>query len=237
MTLAMNHCRRCGTCCRKGGPVLHREDLEIIRSSRLEYRHLLTIRKGEWAYSPVTGQVEPTTQELVKTANRANEWACLFYDELNKSCTVYDHRPLECRLLKCWEPEELLEVIGRHTLARIDIIAPDNPLLDLVLHHEQECPASRLARLVPENTKQAANQDKLAELTALVQKDLAIRRKAIQRFGLVVNEELFFFGRPLFIVLSAHGLMVREQDGILQLSWRLGDRGQRTEDRGRKAEG
>ncbi|MCF6291246.1 MAG: YkgJ family cysteine cluster protein [Desulfobacterales bacterium] len=220
MSLAMDHCRRCGTCCRKGGPALHRQDLEIVRSGRLEYRHLLTIRKGEWAYSPLTGQVEPTTHELVKTANQANEWACSFYDEPNRGCTIYDHRPLECRLLKCWAPEELVAVIGRHTLARTDIISPDNPLLGLVLYHERECPATSLARLVPENSRQAADQDKLAELTALVRKDLAIRRKAIQYLGPAGNEELFFLGRPLFIVLRAHGLVVHEQDGVLQLGWR-----------------
>ncbi len=220
-----DHCRCCGTCCRKGGPALHRQDLEIIRSNRLEYRQLLTIRKGEWAASPVTGQVQPTTHELVKTANRANEWACLFYDEQNKNCTIYEHRPLECRLLKCWDPQELLAVIGRHPLARLDIIPPDNPLLDLVLRHEQQCPATGLARLVPENAEQAADRDRLAELSALVKKDLAIRGKAIQDAGLAVNEELFFFGRPLFIVLRAHGLVVREQGGVLRLSWRLpGDR-------------
>jgi hypothetical protein len=45
----------------------------------------------------------------------------------------------------------------------------------------------------------------LAELDALVRRDLALRSKAISEFGLSLEAELFIFGRPLFKILSARG--------------------------------
>jgi Fe-S-cluster containining protein len=60
-----NHCIRCGTCCLKGGPVLHHADKKILLAGHIGYQHLITIRKGEFAFNPVSAKVEPTSQELI----------------------------------------------------------------------------------------------------------------------------------------------------------------------------
>ena len=115
-------CLRCGTCCTKGGPALHKEDKDILLDGHIGRERLVTIRKGELAFSPLSGKLEPLQKELVKIAGKGNGWSCCFYDTEKASCSIYSHRPLECRILKCWDTEQLLSVVGKDTLARADIL-------------------------------------------------------------------------------------------------------------------
>jgi Fe-S-cluster containining protein len=50
-----NPCRRCGTCCEKGGPSLHREDRPLVDNGQIPVRHLFTIRRGELAQDNIKG--------------------------------------------------------------------------------------------------------------------------------------------------------------------------------------
>jgi len=97
-------------------------------------------KKGELAFSPLSNRLEPVQKELVKLAGKGKGWVCLFFDEKKSSCAIYAHRPLECRLLKCWDTAELLSVIGQKTLSRIDIISKDDPILKFIETHEKNVP-------------------------------------------------------------------------------------------------
>ena len=196
---------RCGTCCRKGGPSLHKEDNKILLAGHIGHEHLITIRKGELAFSPLSGRLEPVQKELVKLAGKRKGWVCCFFDEKKSACAIYAHRPLECRLLKCWDTAELLSVIGQKTLSRTDIISKDDPILEFIETHEQECSSEKAEGLMSAFLREKGNAALLEKLTALVQQDLAIRSRAIAKFGLSLEDELFIFGRPLFKILSARG--------------------------------
>lgn len=168
------------------------------------YRHLVTIRKGEPAYDPVLGLVKPVERELVKVRGKGKEWTCCFFDEKNSSCVIYEHRPLECRLLKCRDTSGLEEVIGRDTISRSDIINAGDPVIEVIEMHERECPYHEVRELVSGLTGKARDSKKiLARLDELIRKDLAIRVYAIQKLGLREEYELFIFGRPLFKVLES----------------------------------
>lgn len=54
-------CRRCGTCCIKGGPSLHREDLPLVEEGRIRVQDLVCIRSGEMAYDPRRGAAVRTS--------------------------------------------------------------------------------------------------------------------------------------------------------------------------------
>ena len=198
-------CIQCGTCCRKGGPALHEEDKNILLAGLIERERLITLRKGELAFSPLSGRPEPIQKELVKLAGKGKGWVCCFYDEEKSVCTIYSHRPLECRLLKCWDTEELLAVIGKDTLTRADIFEENDPLLPFIEIHEKECSVEAAEDLIAALLMKHDDTQALAELDALVRRDLALRSKAISEFGLSLEAELFIFGRPLFKILSARG--------------------------------
>jgi len=208
----VTRCKRCGTCCLKGGPVLHQEDKKILRAGHIGYQHLVTIRKGELAFNPIISKLEPVRQELIKVHGKGKNWSCFFYDEKKASCTIYAHRFLECRLLKCWDTSGIVPAIGKNTIIRADIINSNDPITEVIKTHEQECSYQDVENLIS-NLSGTDKSKSLAKLTDLVRKDLAIRSYAISDLGLEAMFELFIFGRPLFKVLSARGLTIRMAHG------------------------
>ncbi|MDI6630918.1 MAG: YkgJ family cysteine cluster protein [Thermoanaerobacteraceae bacterium] len=209
-------CVRCGTCCRKGGPALHQEDKQILREGHAGYQHLITIRKGEPAFDPRSGALQPVPQELVKVRGKGKEWICCFLDEESSLCTIYEHRFLECRLLKCWDPSGLESAIGKNTIVRFDIINPGDPILKVIDVHERECSYQEVEELVAGLSRGPDEPETLAKLTELVRKDLAIRLYALSELGLREEFEFFIFGRPLFKVLGSHGITAESPSGSLK---------------------
>ena len=94
-------CKRCGTCCRQGGPALHGPDLDLIRAGRLQIDDLITVRRGELAFQPLGRCPEPVHHEFLKLAGQGSTWCCAFFDETTKGCRRYHHRPMACSVLDC----------------------------------------------------------------------------------------------------------------------------------------
>ncbi|MBU0730091.1 MAG: YkgJ family cysteine cluster protein [Proteobacteria bacterium] len=212
----INQCQRCGTCCHKGGPALHIQDKELLLAGNISYRDLVTLRKGERAYSPLTGKIEPIEQELVKISGKEGEWTCRFIGE-DLLCGIYGNRPLECRLLKCWDPDELLGVINKDLISRLDIIHPDDPIIGLLQEHDQECGCVIIDGLAVRVLQSNGDQETLEELNKIVRKDLAIRARANEEYGITMEVEMFLFGRPVFIFLSSYGFSAYENEGEIYL--------------------
>jgi Fe-S-cluster containining protein len=198
------HCIRCGTCCQKGGPTLHNKDKKLILEGHIGFHHLVTIRKGEPAFNPLSNQLEPVKHELVKIAGKGKTWTCIFYDEKKTSCSIYKHRPLECRLLTCWDTSKILLVIGKDTLTRTDIINPSDLLLKLVKAHEKKCSVTKTMSLIASLKKEKDDPQSPAKLKTLFQQDMDIRTKAVSEFKLSLAVELFYFGRPLFKIMNSY---------------------------------
>jgi Fe-S-cluster containining protein len=202
-------CDRCGSCCRQGGPALHSQDRPLILGEGgLGLDDLITIRRGELALQPLVALPQPVTKEFVKLKGQGNDWCCAFYDHRAAGCTIYARRPVACGLLDCSRPDELLAIAGRDLLTRFDLLAADDPLLPLVKLHEEHCPCPQLSESI---TSLAADREStLEQLTRQVNLDVAVRSKAAREFGLAVERELFYFGRPLFQLLQPLGFTVTE---------------------------
>lgn len=206
---ATTECIRCGTCCRKGGPVLHYEDKKILATHHEIYPHLVTIRRGELTYNPVREVVEQAHHEMIKISGRDDSWTCFFYRQDDASCMIYDHRFLECRLLKCWQPEDVMGIVGRNLLCRSDIINHHDPVLEVIQMHEKECSLPELKRLADEVSTGTENADALKRVSERLQQDFAIRSYAFSNLGLNRDFEFFIFGRPLRDILRDFGLSFR----------------------------
>ncbi len=208
---------RCGACCTKGGPSLHAEDRELIMAERILPENLITVRKGELAHVPDREGLYPMQHEIVKIAGKGGSWECLFLDRAKSLCMIYEHRPLECRVLKCWDTAELLSVIGKDPLRRTDLIGPEDPILRLIEEHEKKCSVRKMEDMLSSLSDRDGSRTSLKELEELVREDLTFRAEVVSELSLPLSVELFIFGRPLFKLLSGMGISVREENGRLRL--------------------
>jgi Fe-S-cluster containining protein len=206
-------CDRCGTCCLKGGPALHYDDRALLERNLLLPAHLITIRRGEPVRSLAAVNASPAPAEIVKIKGKGSEWTCLFFHEEKSSCAIYQHRPLECSLLKCWDTGDLEKMAAENLLSRLDILASDDPILPFIQIHTQECSLENLAQLLGAAVGKKTGQQAVADLTEMVNIDLNIRARAYERFRFSLELELFFFGRPLFKILDQFSIRTHEANG------------------------
>ena len=202
-------CLRCGTCCRKGGPVLHWEDKKILLAGHAGHQHLVTIRKGELSGNPVTDMLEPVSVELIKVKGKDDEWTCFFYDAHKSACLLYENRFLECRLLKCWDVNDLLKVFGKRTLVRSDLINAGDPILDVIEDHDRLCPAGEVEKLISYMLRGKDKEKNRKKLADFLSTDRQIRSFAINTLEMKSEFEHFIFGRPLAGIIKLRGLSLR----------------------------
>lgn len=217
MTIKQKSCKRCGDCCNEGGPALHGPDLETIRSGKIPLSALITLRKGELALNPETGLLKAITVELVKLKGTGKEWSCCYFDQNEKRCTVYGHRPQACTVLKCWEPDALLAMVEKDTLTRLDILLEDDPLRNLIMEHDLLYPCPDMVALMA-ILPDISVVGKL-ELQRLVDEDLRFRVQVVEKFAMKLSDELFYFGRPVFQLMQSLGARLTETRVGVQLHW------------------
>lgn len=209
-----SECRRCGTCCRKGGPALHLDDRPLIEGGTIPLRCLYTIRRGEPAYDAIRGAVLPVASEIIKLMGSGDEWTCTFYDEAERHCCIYSDRPLECRLLKCWDTRDLEKLYETDRLTRKDLLEPVAGLWDLVADHEMRCGYERVGALAAR--VRAGNDDALmAAVREAVNYDAELRRLLIEKSLCDPQILDFLLGRPLEIIIESTGLKLRPKDDRL----------------------
>jgi Fe-S-cluster containining protein len=211
-------CKQCGICCTKGGAALHGTDLQILRKKLIPRSDLITLRKGEFAHNPVSDKVQATTTEIVKLRGAGGEWICCYYDPTTCGCTIYANRPLACRTLKCWDPDESLALVETDLLSRMDILEGEKILKELVIQYEKSHPLPDFNVLSLDIRRQP--EKCIAALEEQVNADIAFRDRAVQDSTTVSQEELFLFGRPLFQLLHPFGFTVFQSGTVLRLQWK-----------------
>ncbi len=201
-----DHCIRCGECCLKGSPTLQTEDLNLVKEGLIGKEALYTIRKGELAKDNINEALVVTETELVKVREREGESkACIFYDDPGKACTIYEHRPLQCAALKCWDTTEFLEVFKGPKLTRKQAIE-DQVLLRLMEEHDRRCGYALLEKLVGQI--ESKGEEAVEQILELLKFDYHLRPFVADKLGLNPEEMDFFFGRPLTETIAMFGLQV-----------------------------
>ena len=187
-------CRRCGRCCRLGGPALHAADLPLVRDGRLGPARLVTLRRGQGVADNVAGGVGPSPGELVKVRPVPGGRACILYRD-PPACAIHEASPAECRALFCDDPAPLTALYAVDRLTRADILDPDGGLAELCAHHEAETDLTRLAGLC----RLAVAGDAAAREQALAAArfDAAFRELLPKRLGVDPAALPFYLGAPL----------------------------------------
>ncbi len=205
-------CIRCGTCCEKGGPALHTEDKPLVEDGCIHTNHLYTIRKGERVHDNVRDCLVPAVSDIIKIKGKSQSWECVFFRAADKTCGIYERRPQECRILKCWDTHDIETYYQKTRLTRLDVLADMAELWELIQLHEENCSHDMIntaIRNLDMNFGQQASED----IIAAVQYDRTIRQLVTER-GQVTDEMLdFLFGRPLTQALKTAGCRIERIDG------------------------
>ena len=203
---SISECRRCGTCCRKGGPSFHHADKALIKDGVIHSKYLYTIRKGEWAYDNVRQCLEPVSSDIIKIKEKNDSWICIFFDESQSACAIYENRPLECRALKCWDTRELEDLYAQKRLTRADLISDIEGLWSLIKDHQQRCNYEIIQKLVDAIKTNPGDAKARQKLSAIIQFDTEIRKLVVSNAGLEPEMLDFLFGRPLTRMIKKMGL-------------------------------
>ena len=209
-------CIRCGTCCKKGGPSFHHKDKALIEKGHIASKYLYTIRKGEMSYDNVKGHLIPATSDIIKIKGQKDSLTCIFFNELKNACTIYDKRPLECRVLKCWDTREIERIYAKNRLTRKDLVSKIAGLWDLVGDHQVRCSYEKIHRLLKmlDGDKKT---DALKDILAMIQYDSQIRELAVQKGGLDLKIVDFLFGRPIKETISMYGFKIEKKGDTYHL--------------------
>ncbi len=206
---ARTHCIRCGTCCMKGGPTLHEEDVTLFQKDILKRFDVYTLRKGEVVRN-IDEALIVLEREMIKIKGQGEAWTCMFYDEDEHACKIYKYRPVECRALKCWDLRGFNEVMARPRLQRSDLIKPDDGMLEIISAHEQRCAYKTLESAV--KGLQGSDSDKEVEkILDLLQYDHYIRPFLAEKLRVDAGVMDFVFGRPLTTTIRMFGLCVKKK--------------------------
>lgn len=188
----------------------------LVEKGVIPSKYLYTIRKGELAHDNVKGCLMPVDSDIIKIKGKEDSWTCIFFDESAKGCTIYDHRPLECRALKCWDTHELEQIYAKTRLTRKDLIAEVKGLWDLIKDHQRRCDFTKIQRLIEDPSGAKRNQAR-RKLLEIVRYDAEIRKLVVSRGGLDADLLDFLFGRPLTKILGNYGVKVRQTAGKIYL--------------------
>jgi Fe-S-cluster containining protein len=210
-------CKRCGICCEKGGPTFHAEDRHLIEDGSIHTRYLYTIRKGELVHDNVRGQLNPITSDIIKIKGKGPLWECVFFEKKEKSCSKYDHRPLECQVLKCWDTREIEAVYEKDRLTRQDILAGIEGLWELIVEHEKHCDHDVINRAL-QDLHGAFDKQAQVVLTNGIQYDSAVRQLVLENGNVEPEMIDFIFGRPLTVTLKAAGYTIQHNGGVYLVS-------------------
>ena len=208
-------CRRCGTCCEKGGPTLHEQDRELVTCGALPLRALVTIRKGEIVREPEGGGLMVADSELIKLKGAGTGWCCLFFDVQKSRCTEYDRRPAECRAMACWDTAEIRRVVETPRLCRQDLLSGVEGLWELVADHEQRCPMVQVAGL--SESIRHGRREASRDLMEMLGYDRALRDLLVEK-GTDPDHLDFLLGRPLDGLLDGFGMRLVRQDGTVRVA-------------------
>lgn len=147
------------------------------------------MRKGELIWHPTKNQLIPLQHEIIKIRGRKTLWTCIFYNEISRSCNCYENRPIECRVLKCWDTKDIEELFLKETLDRKTLLKTAPHLLELINNYEKKFDFNYFFYLMEDKKEK--------ELKKLIKLDKKFREKLVDTTQFSIEDMNFFFGRSL----------------------------------------
>ncbi|MDM8517440.1 YkgJ family cysteine cluster protein [Desulfobacterales bacterium HSG16] len=210
----ISQCRRCGTCCKKGGPALHVEDHFLVRDGKILAKDLFTIRKGEPSFDNIKRCLAPATTDIIKIRGVGEKWTCVFFEENTNGCMIYSNRPVECRALKCWDTSKIEMIYQADRLTRKDLFSDIRELYDLIREHQNVCSYEKL-EIATGKLDGKERENALYEIEKIIRFDHHLRSFAVEKGKIDHLMIDFLFGRSLLKTVAAFGISAEMKENRL----------------------
>lgn len=210
-------CLRCGECCEKSSPTLMAADMHLFQDNILHWTEVYTLRRGEKALSPRTGETAPTTAERLKIKEHSGAKYCLFYAANPNRCLIYEQRPQQCREQLCNLSEaDRPAAAASDFLDREAIFGQHPELWALINAHEERCAVERLETALAEVS--GVDTPASDALFDMLHFDHYLRQMLIQEWEIPPGALDFLLGRPLTQILRQFGLKAEmSPEGVFHL--------------------
>ncbi len=210
-------CIRCGTCCKKGGPSLHLEDKTLVENGKIPAKYLFTIRKHELSYDNIKEVIIPAESDIIKIKAQKGKHTCMFFDDSISGCNIYENRPKECRVLKCWDTKEISQIYATNRLTRRDLVSNIKGLWELIEDHQDRCSYQTIKKLAHTAQRTTNNKEAIESLLEMIKYDANMRPLIIKKGGMDAKMLKFLFGRPLMDTIKMFGFRISKGKDRLEL--------------------
>ena len=200
----MATCKRCGTCCEKGGPVLHDIDLPLLQEGKISLPEIYTIRKGELVWDTVRGGLCHLQEEILKMRSVENSSACVRYVK-EIGCIHYESRPFQCEILFCQDPDRTIQEYEKNRLTRKKIMGDTSKWMDLICAHTEILSYEKLHAQIKEIDSTSIR----TLLLHIMKEDFYFRQIAAEK-GIPRELHPFLLGRPFTETIHMFGATYRE---------------------------
>ena len=212
MSEKQNSCKCCGKCCLKGGPSFHQNDTHLINKGIIPAKNLYTIRPGELTFDNIQNKILPTKTDIIKIKGVGNSWTCVFFDIKQNTCTIYKNRPMECRILKCWDTKEISNFYSKNRVSRKDFLQNIDGLWEVIEDHNKKCSFFRIMEI-----SHNSNNDSFDEILESIKYDINLRKMLIEKKMVNKNIIDFIIGRPIYKTISKYRLEIIQKAGKYEI--------------------
>jgi Fe-S-cluster containining protein len=188
----------------------------LIEKGIILSKYLYTIREHELCYDNVKGSILPAASDIIKIKAQKDSLTCIFFNEKENACRVYDNRPLECQALKCWDTREIESIYSKNRLTRKNLLSNVEGLWGLVEDHQKRCSYEKLTLFI-DSLKKHKKDTELKGILDIIKYDAQIRELVVQKGGLDPEMTDFIFGRPITETIRMYGFKIKKQDGNYRL--------------------
>ncbi|MFN2342728.1 MAG: YkgJ family cysteine cluster protein, partial [Desulfonatronovibrio sp.] len=194
-------CLKCGTCCRKNGPVLHIQDKQLILEKILTPENMVVLRAGEPAMDNISGKPVLLKGEIIKVrGKKAGSWSCVFHDHETNLCSIHSNRPKQCRLLECWNPEEMVKTYKQDLLTRAHLLKKGSALEEITTLHENKCSVGELVQLIKDDLNHKAGSKQ--KINDMISYDEAFRKTFQEKTKIDPKALDYYLGRSLKEIIN-----------------------------------
>lgn len=157
---------------------------------------LITYRQGEPAWDPLKQEMMALPCEMIKIRSVEGGKTCLLYNSDAASCSIYEDRPLECHVLKCWDTREIESLFLKDLLDRRLLFKNSGTLLQLVDAYEKAIPVEDILFFCNASIHGSAEDRARAfdHMKRVADVDGKFRKKAAETLGLGKDDLPFYFG-------------------------------------------